>query len=150
VRCARGCLQNSAHSIGQRIGHRARRIGHGQSNTAQIVILVVVGVPAAVILLQIEIEDGAGLVLDRLFEIENRLARLIAQTRAGIDAPRRIVAAVDGVLDRPGDAAIAALVVELLLEDRFGRVEIGCRAGDLHLGESLPARLATRLPRGIP
>ena len=45
--------------------------------------------------------------LDRLLGHEDRLARHVAAAGAGVDAPGRLVLAVDGERDRPGDALLA-------------------------------------------
>ena len=103
---SRGTCEDRAHVRGHRIGHRILGRGHGEAEAAQVVVLVVVAVPAAVVLHELEREPHAGRSFERLLEYEHRLARHIAAAGADVDAPRRLVVAVDGKLDRSGHAPL--------------------------------------------
>ena len=133
--------EGDAHRGGQGIGHRPRSGGDGEAEPPQVVVLVVVAVPAAVVLLQVEIEDRASLVTrDRRLGHEHRLAGLVAQPRAHVDAPGRLVLSVDGEGDGPGHAPALRFVVEDGREGRFLRVDVGGGASRSSRGWACPAR----------
>ena len=96
-------------------------------------ILVIVAVPAAVVLLQIEDENGALRIGDRRFRVEDSFARLVAQAGSGVDAPRRFVFAVDGEFNRPGDAALIGLIIKHRIQHRLGKVDVGSGFRELDL-----------------
>ncbi len=79
--------------------------------------LIVVGIPAAVILPQEDLNRRPASKGDRLFKHEHRLPRLVAEARPGIGAPCGRRLAVDGILDRTRHAAQLAAVVEDLPPD---------------------------------
>ena len=112
-------ISRTAAGSGSATAFSAR--GDGETDAAEIVVLVVVTVPAAMILLEIENQSGcAAGIADGLVRIEDGFARLIAQAGAGVDAPAGFVFAINGEFDGTGDAALLAFVVE-----DFG--EIGVR-----------------------
>ena len=51
--------EDLAHGRGQRVGHGASAVGHREAEAAEVVVLVVVAVPAAVVLHQLEREHRA-------------------------------------------------------------------------------------------
>src|SRR5262249_19833293 len=103
-----------------------------ESEAAQVIVLIVVAVPAAVVLSKLEREDGALFKLDRLFEYKHGLSRYVATARTDIDAPGGVVFAVDRVLNSPGDALLPRLVVEDCFERLVRRVHVGGGPDDLH------------------
>ena len=106
-----GSGEHVADAPRQRIGLRAGLCRQGQAEAAQIVILVVIAVPATVVLRKMERQNGPLRMGNRFIGQENRLARLIAPAGTDIDAPGRIVVAVDGKAHRTGHAS----------SGRFGR-----------------------------
>src|SRR5262245_15557999 len=89
--CLRRCalvarrLEGFADGRRQRIGLDVCGAGYAKPEAAQVVILVVVAVPAAVILREAEFELRAALKLQRLLEVENGLPRYIAATGTDVD-----------------------------------------------------------------
>src|SRR5262249_8309812 len=138
-----GDRQDLAHGPGQRVGLGVGRVGDGEPEPAEVVVLVVVAVPAAGVLLQVEGEDRAVGVLDRLLGDEDRLARLVATAGAGVDAPGRPLLAVEGERHRAGHPTLVAAVVVDRLQGRLGWVDVGRGPGDLDL-----LRLPRRVGRG--
>src|SRR5262249_10279738 len=128
---------------GQRVGDGAGLAGDRQPEPADVVALVVVAVPAAVVLGEVERQDRAAGEDDRPRGREDRLARLVATPRPDVDAPGRLVPAVEGERDRPGHAPLPALVVEDGVERLLGRVDVGGGARELDAG-----RLPRRVGRG--
>src|SRR5438874_9442627 len=89
---------------------RCRTVGRRdrEAEAAEVVVLVVVAVPAAVVLHKVELDLAAIGQLDRLVGHEDGLAGLISPAGADIRAPGGLVLAVDGKFDRPGDALLVA------------------------------------------
>ena len=87
----------------------------GDSEPAEVVVLIVVAVPSAVVLLERDAEDDRAFDVDRLIEVKDGRARLIASPGATVDAPGGVAVAVDGEFHRAGDA----LVLRLVVIDRF-------------------------------
>ena len=73
---------------------------------------------------EIDIEDRTARERDRLLEIENGFARLVAQAGTGIDAPRGVVVGIDGVLHRPEQSLLTALIGEFAAERRLRHTEV--------------------------
>ena len=71
--------------------------GDREAEAAEVVVLVVVAVPAAVILHELERQPHAAGSFERLLEHEHGLARHVAAAGADVDAPGRVVVAVDGI-----------------------------------------------------
>ena len=93
---------------------RPRRSARGdrEAEAAEVVVLIVVAVPAAVVLLEIEGQHGARREVRSACRRRRRPCAAVAAAGAGVDAPGRFVFAVDGEVDRAGHAAASALVVE--------------------------------------
>ena len=92
--------------------------GDGEAHPTEVVVLIVVAVPAAVILLQVDGDNGALRVAERLFGDEDGLAGLVASAGSGVDAPSGFVVAVEGV----GNRAEEPLgVIRLVPVDGFKR-----------------------------
>src|SRR5439155_13896391 len=117
----------------QRVGFGPRRRRHRQAEPAEVVVLVVVTVPAAVVLRDVERQHRAGEVADRMFGGEDRLSRLVASAGAGVGPPGSVVVTVDRERYRAGDTLLLAAVVVDRLQRRFGRVEVGRRLVQLYL-----------------
>ena len=109
------------HACGERIGGRSRVRGDRETEAAEVIALVVIAVPAAVILHEIEGQDGPLGIGDRRLGRKHGVARLVTQPGTGIDPPGGLGLAVDGVLDRARQPALPAPVVEDGLE-RFLRL----------------------------
>ena len=65
--------QDFAHILRQRVGHGAGRGGNREANAAQVVVLIIVGVPAPVILLQAKTQNRPVRVGHRLVRTGIRL-----------------------------------------------------------------------------
>src|SRR5262249_7129341 len=96
---------------GDRVRRRGRGGADGQAEAAEVVVLVVVAVPAAVELLQVEVQGQLTLRLDGPLGDEHRLPRHVPAPGASVDAPRRLALPIDGEGDRPGDALLVRAVV---------------------------------------
>src|ERR1700731_327229 len=105
-------LQLLAHITGHKVGPGVRSVGHREPEPAQVVALVVVAIPAAMPLGELEGQDGACREGYRLLEHEDGIARYVSPPRARVVAPGRLVLAVDRIGDWPGDPAAMAPVVE--------------------------------------
>src|SRR3954453_9136453 len=88
---------------------------------------MVVAIPTAVILNERDRQLRPFGKLDWLFELEHRLAILIALSRPGVDCPGRLVLAVDGQSHGADHALLARAIVEIWFERAFGLLEIGRR-----------------------
>ena len=108
--------QDVAHTPGQRVRDRVGGAAHRKAEAAEIVVHVLVAVPAAVIVLEMELQHRAVGEGDVGGGDEDGLAILIAAARASIDAPGGVLLAIDGEFDRAGDAPPVRLVVEVRLE----------------------------------
>src|SRR5262249_8668815 len=84
-----------SHAGWQRIGDGLFVVGHRKAETAEIVVLIVVAVPAAVVLRELECQQANLVEIERLVENENCLARHVAAARTEIDAPGRFVLTID-------------------------------------------------------
>src|SRR4030095_16151675 len=93
-----------------------RRGRHREPEAAEVVVHVVVRVPAAVLLAQVEREERAAREAQRPLRHEDGLAVLVAPAGARVDAPRGVILAVDRVLDGARHALLAGEVVEVGLE----------------------------------
>src|SRR6266542_6359669 len=91
-------LEDFAHTSRERVGQGVGGAGDAEPEAAKVVVLIVIGVPAAVVLHQAKVEFHAVGERERLFRNENGLARLVAPARTGVDAPGGVVLAVDGKL----------------------------------------------------
>src|SRR5262245_14578964 len=94
------------------VGLRTGAGGQGNTQPTEIVALVIVAVPAAVVLRQVNGQQRAAGMVDRLVGKKDRLARLIPPSRSQVGAPRRLVFPIDRVSHRAGHTATLALVVE--------------------------------------
>src|SRR5687767_9439917 len=128
---ARNIRDDLADLFRQRIGSDVRGARYAQAKTAQIVVHVIVAVPAAVILREPEREDRAITEADGFFGNEYGFAVLISAAGAGVDAPGGVVIAIDGHFDRAGDAIVGGLVVEVRFELALRIAVIGAGFRDL-------------------
>src|SRR6266511_918939 len=76
-----------------RVGYDIRRAGDAEAVAAEVMILVVIRIPTAVILHQAKIQYHAVGEGEGFFRNEHGLPRLVAPARPGVDAPRRVVLA---------------------------------------------------------
>src|SRR5215468_1350277 len=134
-----------AHARGQWIGHGVWRGRDRKPQAPQVVVLIVVAVPSAVILFQIKIQNRSAFIRDRLFSNKDGLARLVAKSGAGVNSPRGFVLAVNREFDGTSHAPALARVVVYRFELAFGLVVIGRGADDLDFRDLL--RIAGR--RGL-
>ena len=123
-------LHDRAHIRRQRIGNRILGRRHREAEAAQVVVLIVVAVPAAVVLHELEREPHAAGRFERLVEREHRLARHVAAAGADVDAPGRQIVAVVREFDRPRHAPLAAAVVEHLIQLALGRIHVRRRLAE--------------------
>ena len=137
-----GDRQRGADGRRQRVRHGTRGRRHRQAEPAEVAVLVIVGVPAAVVLLQVERQDRARGERQRLLGREHRLARHVAAAGAGVDAPGGLLLAIDGEGGGAGDPLLLALVVEVLLQVALGIRVIREGLDELHL-LALAGRLRT-------
>src|SRR5205085_12145677 len=92
---------------------------------------MILAVPAAVVLLERNGDDSSAGKVDRLGELKNCLAVLIAQARPGVDGPGGFIAAVEGKLKWADDPLLPRFVVKVRLERRLRLFEVRRAAGDL-------------------
>src|SRR5262249_52128355 len=97
----------------------------------QVVALIVIAVPAAMVLGQVKREDGPLREGNRLVGEEHGLARLVAPSGADIGPPGRLVLAVDGAAGRPRQAPLAAPVVVAVIERLLRRADARRRLDEL-------------------
>ena len=89
VRSSAGTCRIARTSRRQRIGDGILGDGDREAEAAEVVVLIVVAVPAAVVLDKLEREPHAAGRFERLLEHEHRLARHVAAAGADVDAPGR-------------------------------------------------------------
>src|SRR5262249_16043183 len=89
-----------------------RKLGNRQAKTSQVMTLVIIAVPAAMLLGKIEGKNRSVWIGDRLFWGEDRLPRLISTARTRIDTPSRLFLAVHAILDRAGHLVTICFVIE--------------------------------------
>src|SRR5262249_21158566 len=99
--------------------------------------LVVVAIPAAMVLRQAKRQDRSTGMSDRHRCREDGLSWNVAPTRSHVDAPGRLILAVDGEADRPGHAFLLALIIKNRIEWGFGRIDVGCGPDDFHRARAL-------------
>src|SRR5262245_19749868 len=126
-----------AYAQWQQVGDGVGRGRDRKPHPPQVHVLIVVAVPPAVVLLQIESQNRSALIRNRLFGDEHGLARLVAQSGAGLDSPRRLVLAVNREFDGAGQAAALALVVVDRLKLALGLVVIRRGADEFDLRDLL-------------
>src|SRR5262249_5305767 len=126
--------EDVANVLRQGVGGRVAVAADRQAEVAEIVIHVVVAVPATMALRETEGHDGAAGLGEVLRRGEDRLARLSASAGAGIDAPGRFLLAIDGILDRARDATAFRAVIEVRLQGTFWIRVVRGRLFELHLG----------------
>src|SRR5205823_3838791 len=97
-------LEDLAHAGGNRVGNDVCPLGDAQAEAAEVVVLVVVRVPAAVVLHEPEIQHDAICESQRLLRNEHSLARLVAPPGPGVDAPGRLLFPINGVFYRSVNA----------------------------------------------
>src|SRR5207245_573291 len=88
----------------ERIGSDVGGGRDAEAKAAEVMVLVIVGVPTAMLLGEPKIEDDAVGEHEGFFGKEHGLARLIAPARSGIDAPGSVLLAIDGKRDWAIDA----------------------------------------------
>src|SRR5207249_2853272 len=106
--------------------------GGGQTETAEIVVHQIVAVPAAVVLGELEDEDGATGKTDIGRTLEHRLAFLIAPARPSIYPPGRLVVPIDGETGGTGHALLVSLVIEVRFERSLNLLEVGAGLAELY------------------
>src|SRR5262249_10888037 len=111
-RASRGVARAKRAAAGRRSALASPAGGTLDAKAAGLVVLIVIAVPAAVVLRQLEFQLRSARKLNRLFEHKYGLARHIAAAGADIDAPRGVVLAIDRVRDRPGHPLLVLLIVE--------------------------------------
>src|SRR5262245_10488614 len=84
-----------ANARRQGVGDGVRRSRDRKPHPPEVVVLVVVAVPSAVVLLQIKSQDRPAFIGDRFLGDEDGLARLVAQSGACVNSPRGLVLAVN-------------------------------------------------------
>src|SRR5262245_65651437 len=98
--------------------------------------LVIIAVPAAMLLAQIEGENRSVWIGDGLFRGEDRLPRLISTARTGIDTPSRLFLAVDGILDRACHSITIRFVIENGVQRLLWESDVGSRSCNLEIGRA--------------
>ena len=107
-----------------RIGHGSRRRCDRQPEPPQVVVLIVVTIPAAMVLFEMNRQDRAPGEDDRFIQREDRLARLVAPAGTVVNSPGRFALAVDRHVYRTGHPLLATLVIKDRLERRDRRVDV--------------------------
>src|SRR5437868_1165971 len=97
-------------------------------------VLIVVAIPAAMILGDVERQQRLVRIRDGLLGQEDGFARLVPPAWADVEAPGGFVLAVDGEADRARHALLAALVVINSFERRLRRVDVGGGFDELDRG----------------
>src|ERR1041385_4890651 len=90
--------QDFAHIFWQWVGLSILVSSCGDAEATQVIIHQIVAVPTAMILRELEQQDGAAGKADVGGALENGFARLIAAPWAGINAPRRLFVIIYGEL----------------------------------------------------
>ena len=101
------------------------------------------------ILREPELELRAAGKAQRPIENEHRLPRHVAAAGPDVIGPGRFVLAVDGKADWPGNPFAIGLVVEDGLQRRFGWIDVGRGADDLHPFKARRAVAGRRLDARI-
>src|SRR5687767_11245319 len=99
---ARDIRDDLADLFRQRIGSDVRGARHAQAKAPQVIVHVIVTVPAAVVLREAESKDRAIAEADGFFGDEYGFAVLISAARPGVDAPGSIIVSINGHFDRAG------------------------------------------------
>ena len=120
---------------------RGGAAGDRQAEPAEVVGLVVVAVPAAVVLGQAKRDPGSGRVVDRLLGNEDGRSRHVAAPGTDVDAPGRQLVAIDRIADRSRHPLLVRLVGEHLIEFCLRRVGVGQGLHELDPDRLLPRRL---------
>ena len=84
------------------------------------------------VLHQVKVEHDAIGEAERLFRNEDGFARLVAPAGAGIDAPRRVVLAVNRKFNRAVDALFIRLVIKLRFQFLLRIAVVGGGLDKLH------------------
>ena len=121
TRCRENVPDRGRHRV--RSGTRVR--SHGEPEATQIVVLVVVAVPATVLLDELEREPEPFFALERLLENENGIVRHVASAGTHIGIPGRRFVSIVCVLDGPGDSLVSTPVIKQTREGTPGRIRIG-------------------------
>lgn len=95
--------------------------------------MVVIRVPSAVLLHEVEVEDDPAGDVDGLAGMKDGLARRVAAPGPRVDAPCSVGLAIDGVGDGPVGALLSGTIVKLRLERLFRVGEVGLGADELHV-----------------
>src|SRR5262249_43134354 len=125
--------QDLANSRRQRIGGRAPRARDREPEPPPIVILIVVAIPASVVLLEAESENGPARIAYGPVGQEHSFARLIPQPGTNVDSPGRLVFPIDCVFDGSYHAAPFTLVVKYGSELGLLNGDVGCGLAELDL-----------------
>ena len=97
----RGCpfvprrFENFPHRGWQRVGGHIGADGDAEAEAAQIMVLIIIGIPTAMLLRQPKIELDAIGKRERFLRNENVLAGLITPARPRVDAPGGVILAVN-------------------------------------------------------
>ena len=126
--------ENVANVLGQGVRRRPRGAGNREAKPADVVGLVVVAVPAAMILGEIERQQNVAWIRDGRLRQENGLAGLVSETRTHVDSPRRLVLAIDRKFCLSGHPALSALIIKDRRQHGLRRVNVGCGLGEFDLG----------------
>src|SRR6266478_5455516 len=120
--------ENIPYSLRQRIGHYRSCVGGDrQAEPAEIIVHEIIAVPAAMILRELNQENGPARKANVRGALEDSFALLIAPARAGIYAPGGLLFPVDSESHRTGDAFLARLIFEVWLERSLWWINVGGR-----------------------
>src|SRR5438874_10810926 len=119
-------FEHVADFLRQRIGfHGATGGSRADAEPAEIVVHMVIAVPAAVILTQADAPEDVIGQRDRFVADEDGLAVLITPPWTDVDSPGRFLVAVDSKFNGAGGTAVGALVVEVRFERTFRLLDVG-------------------------
>ena len=116
--------------------------GNGEAVAAEVVVLVVVAVVAAVVHAEDEVDDRAAGEGDVGLGLEHDGVRLVPSAGPVVEAPGRLVLAIERIRNGPEHALLVALVLVDRRQGRLRHVHVGDGLGQLDLGAFL--RIAER------
>ena len=115
-------------------------VGHRESKASQIVVLVVVAVPAAMHLNQPECHSKPVLTFEWSFRHKHGIAWHVASPAANILPPCRQIVSINCVFNRPGHSLLIRFIIVNGIQETFGRIDV-CRCSEKFNFHGLRSRI---------